>query len=208
VAKHTDISGIVAGIGGGAVFVLFSPVLGLGVVPSLIAGAAAFSTILFISKGLQKKTAITPTHTWSTSEAIAISLDVANKLRIIQQDLAPGKARDYLDQLAKLSDLIAEDVRQDPKDAREALRFMGYYGETAVKIASLYGDLLKRGLRSQAIVETQTTVEKNLDILVKVFEMQLLKLQEDNLMDLDTEFKLLASTLELEGLGDKISSQK
>ena len=118
----------------------------------------------------------------------------------IARSLPAGTIRRKLENLASLTGKIVDDVRQDPQDGKAAGRFLAYYADTAIRIATMYMDLTSGDTDSPEIRLTGAKVERNLDILEKAFKLQLTKLQENDLMNLDAEMSVLESTLKMEGI--------
>lgn len=202
--------GLVAGVAAGGIFLLFFLVLGLGLPLSIGAGVAGFAGLMLVlaGKGNKDSGGTTPGSKALVQEAIQVCEARAREIDTLAKDIRKGTIRTRLDRIADLSRRIADDVRKDPKDAKDALRFMNYYGDTVCKIARLFRDLDSHGLESAAILETRTKVDRHLETLEKAFAVQLARLQEDNLLDLDTELKVLEQTIEMEGLGELIREEE
>ena len=80
--------------------------------------------------------------------------------------------------------------------------------DSTLKIVDKYIDLSARGIKSADLVQSLAKVEELLDTIYHAFEKQLEILVKDDVMDLDTELKLLESTIKMEGLGQDYKTQK
>ncbi len=207
-ADKQSITGIVAGLGGGLLFILFWAVLNLGLPLGLLSGVGGFIAFFLIGKGLEKEDKVAGVNSNRAREVIMQARSKRDQIQLLAQALAKGDVRSCLERLAVLTDKIVEDVKKDPKDASAAGKFLDYYGDTVIKIATLHRDLSSHGLSSSTIAESQQRVQGHLHTLIKAFEVQLVKLQEDNLLDLDTELKVLERTMAMEGLGEMIEQEQ
>lgn len=196
---NKNISGIIAGIIGGVIFLTFLLVLGLSILPSLIAGGAGFVISLFFFRPSQK---IKPSADNSILVREMLASAGAQQAQMIKiaRSLPAGNPRRKLEDLAILTGKIIADVRQDNPDYKAAGRFLNYYGDTAIRIATIYRDVASHGIDSPELRQMTAKVERNLDILSTAFKKHLVQLQENNFMDLDTELSVLESTLKMEGM--------
>jgi len=209
-AQNTAKGSILAGAASGLVFIIFYLFLGIQLLISLPVTALTFValSLVFRPKNKASNESLEGDQKVFVEETIRLADTNAKEIKKLARDLPKSTVRSNLEKLSDLSSRIAQDVRQDPKDAKSANRFLNYYGETVIKIANLYKNLTSHGISTQAIRTSMAKVEANLATLIKAFEMHLAQLQEDNLLDLDTELKVLEQTIEMEGLGDMIRKEE
>ena len=198
-AQGKSISGIIAGIIGGIIFLTFLLVLGLHIIPSLIAGVAGFGISLLFFRP-SRKSEPTADNSILVREMMASGSAQQAQLTKIAKSLPAGNPRRKLEELAALTGKIVDDVRQDNPDYKAAGRFLDYYADTAIRIATIYRDVASHGIDSPELRQMTGKVERNLDILTTAFKKHLVQLQENNFMDLDTELSVLESTLKMEGM--------
>ena len=198
-AQGRSISGVIAGIIGGVIFLTFLLVLGLNIIPSLIAGVAGFGIALLFFRP-SRKSEHSGDNNILLREMMASASAQQAQMTKIAKSLPTGNPRRKLEELAVLTGKIVEDVRQDNPDYKAAGRFLAYYADTAIRIATIYRDVAGHGIDSPELRQMTAKVERNLDILTTAFKKHLVQLQENNFMDLDTELSVLESTLKMEGM--------
>lgn len=98
------------------------------------------------------------------------------------------------------SEKIFEDMRRDPRDIRPAKRFLDYYLDASANILQKYLDITRMGLNTSESNNKIEMIEVTLDTTVKAFEQQLVRLMENDFIDLDAEISVLESTLKMNGL--------
>ncbi len=95
---------------------------------------------------------------------------------------------------------IFDDFLKDPKDIKEARRFILYYLDTTERIVSKYYQLSQAPYLSEDAKKTLGNVENTLDMIKDTFRKQLKKLTENDVLDLDAEVKVLKNTIKQEGI--------
>lgn len=95
---------------------------------------------------------------------------------------------------------IFDDFVKDPKDVKEARRFILYYLDTTERIVSKYYQLSNAAYLSDEARKTLKNVEQTLDMIKETFRRQLKKLTENDVMDLEAEVKVLQNTIKQEGI--------
>jgi hypothetical protein len=102
--------------------------------------------------------------------------------------------------LAALAEKIMTNLKENPKDVKRARQFLNYYLNATCTILQRYTELASRNIKSPEVGQTLTKVEGILDSIQHAFEQQLVAAAQDEILDLDTEMKLLEQTLQLENL--------
>lgn len=105
--------------------------------------------------------------------------------------------------ICDLAARIISTIRQDPKDLKPARQFLNYYLDATVKVVEQYVNLHRRGTESSEVGATLERVESSLDTIRAAYQKQLDQLLENDVLDLDTELKVLEQTIKMEGLGEK-----
>ena len=95
---------------------------------------------------------------------------------------------------------IFDDLKKDPKDVKTARQFLIYYLDATINILERYHSICSTNISSIEIKKSLDNVESLLDTIKDGFEKQLIKLLNDDILDLDTEIKLLDQTMKSEGL--------
>ena len=109
-----------------------------------------------------------------------------------------GKAYAVCDAVAR----ILSDIREDPKDLKPARQFLGYYLDATIKVVDRYAALATKSVSSDELTESLERAEASLDTIKNAYDKQLAQLLENDVMDLDTELRVLEQTIRMEGLGD------
>ena len=117
--------------------------------------------------------------------------------RIADRDVR-GKAYAVCDAVAR----ILSDIREDPKDLKPARKFLGYYLDATIKVVDRYAALATKSVSSDELSESLERAEASLDTIKTAYDKQLAQLLENDVMDLDTELRVLEQTIRMEGLGD------
>lgn len=207
---NKNMRGIISGIIGGAVFILSSVLVGFNFLISAILAVGAYIAGTFI---LHEKEEIDVHLSGGVTQAMLEETlaEGYKKLKILKEfrkkifNETVGKK---IDAIADVIDRIFENFKKDPKDIKAARQFLSYYLDSTLKIVDKYIDLSGRGVKSSDLVQSLAKVEELLDTIYHAFEKQLEILVKDDVMDLDTELKLLESTIKMEGLGQDYKTQK
>lgn len=94
---------------------------------------------------------------------------------------------------------IIEYVTKYPEKITIARRFFNYYLETASSILVKYLDIQKTRIQSAEISQLGERTVQALEILESAFEKQFAKLMVDEIMDIESDIRLLETTLRMEG---------
>ncbi len=196
-----------------------------------IAGAIAIGLLVYFIQGgilppligfalgyVGFKVAVTPRGaTSSAGELVAdgiakIDFDAAirearSRYNALQNDafrITKVDARRKVDAIVSLVGQIIDQVKKDPKDYRAARQFFSYYLEATVKVVHFYVELTARPVLDAEAKTSIENVENELDTVRRAFEKQLKVLDENDVLDLDTELTVLKRTIELEGLSSAL----
>jgi len=171
-----------------------------GAVAGLVAGFLIFkpkaeADIRLVSSGI-------------TPEMVAEALkegriQVAN-LRAIGSRVANPLVQFKVKQIADVADKILDDIKQDPADLKAARPFLNYYLDSTVKILERYAEISSKKVIDREVAQSLKRVEDLLDAIRLSFHKQLAKLQENDMLDLDTEMSVLERTIKLDG-GDYLA---
>ncbi len=202
--------GIISGIIGGAVFFLSWALVRFSFLPSLIFAIGGYVAGTFI---LHQKDEIDVQLSGGVTQAMLDETlaEGYKKLKILKdfrKNIFNETVGKKIDAIAGVIDRIFDNFKKDPKDIKTARQFLSYYLDSTLKIVDKYIDLSGRGVKSADLVQSLAKVEELLDTIYHAFEKQLEILVKDDVMDLDTELKLLESTIKMEGLGQEKKAQK
>ncbi len=196
--------GPASAVGAGGLFVLLWLVLGVPLPFSLVAGAAGFGALWYMLKGRR----VEPDESPRLEEFV--DLDMARKTAAQGRELAASLQEQIarlprgdrmgarLSRLVELLVAIVKDIESDPKDATAARAFLGFQGESALRIARLALDMQARGASEAQLRDARAKIESSLDRLIRAHELHLARLQEDNIAELQGELEALEESLAIE----------
>jgi len=203
--KPGNVRPLLAGLTGGAVFILFLFVLRVvplwsvaGAILGLVAGNLIFNPS---KKPELSENIIDGVNRLDYETALKAAWAKQHILTNEAFKIVNPTARHKVDAVADVVRRILEDLKADPSDFRQARQFMDYYLDATVKIVQRYAELYGKASSAPDIQETLKRVEDTLDTIKEAFEKQLRILMENDKLDLDTELTVLRRTIEMEGLG-------
>ncbi len=192
---------IIPSIIGGSVFLFFTFFLNVNLFFSIGLGLAGFIASIFLFQGKSKKEIEFSSFGITKSQYEEILKEGESNLNIlysyqknIKNKIIAGKIQEIIDVIEKIFD----DLRKDPKDIKAAKQFLNYYLITTINIIKKYIDLSSHNVKSNKVDNTLKRVETLLDTIKTAFEKQLEKLLSDDILDLDSEIKVLEQTIKLE----------
>jgi len=203
--KSKGMLSVCAGALAGVIFLLFLFALELGLWLSLAASVAGFIAVHLI---FRKKEGEVTVHLGGgvsdrllkdTLEEGAVRMRELDKYARMIEDRG---VREKVGAIREVVAKIYKNFKQDPKDIKTARQFLSYHIDATIKIVRRYAELASRNSGSAEITLTLKKVESLLDTIKKAFEKQLDILLRDDVLDLDTEIKLMENTIKMEGLGD------
>jgi len=203
--KNTVPLSILAGVLASAIFLVFLFALALGLWLSLAAGVAGFIAVHLI---FRKKAGEVTVHLGGgvSDRLLKETLEEgAARMRELEKYARMIENRGIREKVGAIREVVAkiyENFKQDPKDIKTARQFLSYHLDATIKIIRRYAELASRNSGSAEITTTLKKVESLLDTIKKAFEKQLDILLRDDVLDLDTEIKLMENTIKMEGLGD------
>lgn len=107
-------------------------------------------------------------------------------------------------QLLETAESILKYLADHPEKIMAARRYIDYYQETAANILENYLELQKTKLATKEAEEIMKKTREGVLILKEAFGLQLQKLMENELMDMEADLNLLKQTLSSEGYTDLI----
>ena len=203
--NFSNIAGVLSGVMGGGLFLVFFFFIQMSLIPSLLLGLAGFGgAYLFIYAFRPKPRiefnigeGITPQLLETTmkegGEKIGVLIDCAKNIN-------NPLVREKIGRIVDVTKRIFTNFEKDPKDIKQAKQFLSYYLDTSIKIVKKYRDLSAQNVRSPEIAATLSKAELMLDSIEKAFEKQHARLLRDDVMDLDTEIETLEKTFNAEDL--------
>ena len=100
--------------------------------------------------------------------------------------------------LLRTAESILKYLEENPQKVTAARRYIDYYQETAANVLENYTELQETGLNTAEVRRLKKSTEETVEVLQEAFSLQFEKLMQDELMDLETDLKLLQENLKLE----------
>jgi 5-bromo-4-chloroindolyl phosphate hydrolysis protein len=191
------------------VYVLLSHFLGIGWLISVLAAITGFiicRTILKPRK-IKEKEIVVETGGVSQAELNRVLEEGGkkiNEMRSYGMRIKDAEVKRKVYAISEVVQKIYENFKKDPKDIKAAKQFLSYYFDAVIKILKGYVEMSEQSSLSDDARAALKKTESMLDSIKSAFETQLEKLLRDDVLDLDTEIKVLANMIKMEGLGEKV----
>jgi len=194
-------AGIISGAVAAAVFLILLFGFRGGIILSVLTGAVTYCLFAFVI--LRKKRIRIVAEGVTQDDVDAVLAEGRTKLKALEE--ASGKIAD-IPMKKKVRDIVTvaasiyADIEKEPKNVKEARKFITYYMDTAHYIVQRYIDLSADTDYIANGDEMTAKISSALDSLNQIFKKLKSKLLEDDLFELDTEIKLLEQTIKSEGI--------
>jgi 5-bromo-4-chloroindolyl phosphate hydrolysis protein len=193
---------LLPGIIGGSVFIIFAFIFGVNIFVSIGLGLAGFIAggLVF---GAGKKDIEMIVDGITKQKYNEVMRQGKAKLAVLGSFIAKVKDVDVKKKVKEITDVVEKiflDIEKDPKDIKPAREFLTYYLDTTINILNRYIEISGQNLQSKKISDMLERVEGLLDAIKKAFEKQLEKLLTDDMLDLDSDIKVLEQTIKSEML--------
>ncbi len=123
-------------------------------------------------------------------------------LRTATKQISNLPLRHQSQQLYRSGVRILEYLEKNPDRIPAARRFLGYYLTTAVDILRKYIPFQKSGLKTDEVKQVTDATKKALPVLLEAFEAQFTTLMQNDILDIESDIKVLELTRKSEGGGD------
>lgn len=134
-----------------------------------------------------------------TDKAVKEGLEKLKNLRNNTRMIMNNEIASKIQDICKTGVEIFEYLDKNPEDISKARQFINYYLDATEKIVNQYVELSGRKDKTKEIEESLARVEAMLDSIKETYSKQLHNLLEDDLLDLNTEIKVLEKTMKYEG---------
>jgi 5-bromo-4-chloroindolyl phosphate hydrolysis protein len=196
--KKTTSDGLLSGIVGAVVFVVFYLLIDTGLVISLILGVAAFVGGFFLFE--RKRPEVI-----EKENDLRSSLDAGDKklseIRGLERKIRKPSMLSKMKEIDDLIEKILVDIKKDPAKLHSARQFLDYYLDATIQILTKYVEISSQNVKDSSIQASLARVEGMLGTIKDAFDAQLAKLLSNDVMDLDSAVQTLKQTIEMEGLG-------
>lgn len=199
--KYT-LMGIVSGAAAAAVYLILLLTVGTGLILALCIGLAAYFLLSFLVFR-PKKQVVMAAEGITQDDLGTVLTEGAEKVQSLKE--AAGQITDTdiqkkVRDIAEVAGSVYGDIQKDPKNVRQARKFISYYMDTTDYIVQRYIDVQANAAYIENRDEMTDKIKNALNDLYELFKKLKSKLLEDDLFDLDTEIKLLQQTIKSEGI--------
>ncbi len=202
---YINITGVVAGIIGGILLLIFFFWIQMGIFSSALMGVAGFTgayLVIYSFKPVQK--IIFQKGSEVTPELLETTLQEGNdKIKVLEdysKQIENEQVRKKIKNIIVVVRKIFANFEKDPKDIKYAKQFLSYYFDATIRIVKKYIDLASQQIRSAEIDRALSKAEGMLDSIEQAFQKQQAKILRDDVMDLDVEIETLEKTFMAEDL--------
>lgn len=132
------------------------------------------------------------------SEYEKLIKDANKKLDIIYSCFNQTKDGEVQVQAGKLYERgieILSYLKDHPDKISKASRFLSYYLDTAANICDKYREIEKRGLVNEDTEKATENAKRAMVLLEKAFDNEFMKLIEDDIIDIETDMKVLENSM-------------
>ena len=196
-----NLSGFLSGAVSSAVFLVFLLAFRGGLLVSAAVGVVSYvictflifrkKEVLMVADGVTKE---------DVGEILAEGAQKLDALRAAAQNISDRDVRAKLENIVSVASSIYADIQKDPRNIRQARRFISYYMETTGYIVKRYIEISANRDFLTAGDAALGRISGSLDSLYALFTKLKGRLMEDDLLDLDTEIKVLEQTIKSEGI--------
>lgn len=192
--------GVLSGVIASAVFLALLFGLNAGLIVSVLAGAATY--VLFAFLILRKRVVRIVAEGVTQEDVDAALAEGSEKVSDLEAALASVKDESVaapVRRIVTVAKAIYSDIRKEPKNIKQARKFITYYMDTAGYIVSRYIEICQ----DKSYVENGdaliSKVAGTLENLAAAFVKMKSRLMESDLFELETEIKVLEQTIKSEG---------
>ena len=197
------IKGMVSGVIGAIIFIIFLFILDIGMVVSILAGIVSFAATLLIFHSLTSKTIEMEMDSVHDEYYQTILNEGYEKIKSIQSEVNniknQGIQKDGME-ILEISGSIFKTLEENPTDIKVIRQFFTYYLDAVLTIFQKYNQIANSGMKGDKKVQLDEQMTENLGLVKELLHSKLKKLLEDDFMDLDIELQTLNKMMEMEGI--------
>lgn len=97
---------------------------------------------------------------------------------------------------------ILDYLKKHPDKMAKSSRFLNYYLETASKICEKYLDFSRNKVKNEEIDDVIESTKRAMILLEKAFDNEFLKLMEEDILDIETDVKVLENSMKWDNYMD------
>ena len=172
--------------------------LSVGLVPSLVIGAAAFGAEELLLSDNKKKTTLKETDR-SLYEIIETAKAQNKEILRMIPNIEDEEIRKDLNEINDSVDKIISTIISKPNKKKKLNNFFDYYLPVTLKILHRYDEIENQRLASSDGQKFMERAKSMISEINDAFKKQLANLYQSDLVDADAELKVLDSMLKADG---------
>ena len=200
---------ILSGILGGGFFATSYLLLGLGIIPSAVASAVAFTAGTLAFKDEYDLDDLGDANKESYKKLLIESNKNLAALKKLKHSISDYSINGNIENIINTTEKIINLLHEKTDKISSATKFLNYYLPITIKILERYDEIDDQKLTSKS---SRDFLEKTRNLTVnieKAFENQLNNLYNDELIDTNAEIKVFETMLKSDGLlSDTINVKK
>ena len=108
--------------------------------------------------------------------------------------------RKKINEIMRITDKIAQDAIDDPKDIPQIKKFMNYYLPTTIKLLNAYDRMSSLGIEGENLDKSMKNINEMLDAAIVAYKKRLDSLFANQALDIETDIEVMNTMLAREGL--------
>ena len=176
------------------------PYVGLtvGLLPSLVIGAAAFGASELILSDHQQKPSLKQSNR-SLYEVLETAKSQSKEIQRIIPEIEDAEIRSDLSEICDSIQKIISTIAENPNKKKKASNFFDYYLPVTLKMINKYDEIENQRLTSEEGRQFMAQAKKMIHEVNTAFKKQLSNLYQSDLMDADAELKVFDAMLKADG---------
>jgi len=133
----------------------------------------------------------------ATEKTIRQGIEKLRSIRGMTLKIASNEVAKQIQDICRTGAEIFEYIRKNPGDLKKAKQFINYYLDATEKIVNRYVQLSSAKDKSAEVDASLKKVEETLASIDETYKKQLNNLLENDVLDLNTEIKVLETTMKM-----------
>ena len=133
----------------------------------------------------------------ATEKTIRQGIENLRSIRGMTLKIASNEVAKQIQDICRTGAEIFEYIRKNPGDLKKAKQFINYYLDATEKIVNRYVQLSSAKDKSAEVDASLKKVEETLASIDETYKKQLNNLLENDVLDLNTEIKVLETTMKM-----------
>lgn len=193
---------IYSAIIGGSFFAIPYLGLGIGILPSIAIGIAAYGAGVLILKDKDKISLSVDNQ--NLYDILKKAKEMTAQINQISKQLEDKRLIDNVNEICQTSNKIIETLSKKPEKMGQANNFLNYYLPVTIKILTRYDEIENQKLNSKESNTFMKTVQEMTGKIKEAFQEQLNNMYQTEMIDTDAEIKVFETMLKSDGFLDEI----